>query len=327
MGLSGTDDEGRQYVLTNAVFEITGPENVQLSTASLPTPASPIVAELGNGAYEVELQPGWVLERVDPDAMLSVPLDSAVLTSNNPVDFSIVAFDTTTVTFVFNVDGDEVILGDGTLEIDIDVNVETEQACDPVLQNCPGGQGCYPVEEGEALCADSLGAGFGDACSFVNQCSPGLMCVASTAIPGCDGSEAGCCTAFCDVTAPDPDGACGPGFVCSQFGAPGSDIESTGVCTTAPFVEDCDVLLQDCPDGQGCYATESSILCAPSQGAGGLGSACSFINECAPGLACSNAGTCNSYCETDADCPDVAQTCQPVLDLDGDPTSASLCQL
>ncbi|MEM7158238.1 MAG: hypothetical protein AAF799_35690 [Myxococcota bacterium] len=323
MGLSGTDDEGRQYVLTDAVFDVTGQENVQLSTASLPTPTTPIVAGLGNGAYQIELQPGWVLQRLDPAGTQSIPLTSAMLTSANPVDFSIIAFDTTNVTFVFSVDGEEVVIGEGTLEVDIDI--EVEGSCDPLLQNCPEGEGCYPIEGGATTCASSSGVGPGNPCLFINECAPGLMCVAPTAVPGCEGTEGGCCTSFCDTTDPDPDGSCGPGLVCSAFGEPGSDIESTGVCTLAPFVEECDVLLQNCPAGEACYATENGILCAPTQGAGTEGAACSFINECAPGLACGDNGTCNPYCEQNSDCNVFAQTCQPVLDAQGNPTSASLC--
>lgn len=79
--------------------------------------------------------------------------------------------------------------------------------CDPLVQDCAPGQACYPVVDSFTCAPDASGAGGfdGDACAFINVCDPGLMCIDPAAVEGCLGGSPGCCTPFCDVTAPgDP---------------------------------------------------------------------------------------------------------------------------
>lgn len=75
--------------------------------------------------------------------------------------------------------------------------------CDPLLQDCPPGEGCYPVGEG-LNCAPDASAGaalVGDPCESVNGCAPGSMCVPTDDLTSCDGAV-GCCSPFCDTSAP-----------------------------------------------------------------------------------------------------------------------------
>lgn len=74
--------------------------------------------------------------------------------------------------------------------------------CDPLLQDCPAGEGCYPIEPWTCAPDDSgdLGA-YGDPCDFINRCDPGLVCLNGGAVPPglpCEGTS-GCCTELCDV--------------------------------------------------------------------------------------------------------------------------------
>lgn len=109
--------------------------------------------------------------------------------------------------------------------------------CDPVEQDCPGGQACYPLGEDFACAPDVSGedGAPGDACEFVNVCDPGGFCLVATAISDCDGS--GCCVPTCDVEddasdaecmAFDAATLCVPWFEKGQ--APPGD-EHIGVCT------------------------------------------------------------------------------------------------
>ncbi|MBZ5707790.1 hypothetical protein [Nannocystis pusilla] len=104
--------------------------------------------------------------------------------------------------------------------------------CDPLLQNCPSGQSCnyladsfacWPlVEEPKQLF---------EGCEYVNQCEPGLMCVAVEFVTECDPTDIGCCTPYCDLDNP---GVCpGVGQVCRPFFTPGDappGHEDVGVC-------------------------------------------------------------------------------------------------
>lgn len=82
--------------------------------------------------------------------------------------------------------------------------------CDPVLQDCREGEGCYSLDLLEFECVpDASGPSSGapgDPCAGGNACDPGLFCGAAQVIPGC--TSAACCTAYCDLTADDPASQC-----------------------------------------------------------------------------------------------------------------------
>jgi hypothetical protein len=82
--------------------------------------------------------------------------------------------------------------------------------CDPLLQDCPDGQACYPGDAAFVCVPDASGpdlGAYGDPCAFTNACDPGLLCAGAAAVPGCTDS-AQCCTEFCDLGEADPDGMC-----------------------------------------------------------------------------------------------------------------------
>jgi hypothetical protein len=84
--------------------------------------------------------------------------------------------------------------------------------CDPLLQNCPAGGGCFIGTGDFFVCGDAIEPTIGlDApCDLQWTCAPGSTCVAAELLPACGG--AGCCTAYCDTTLPEP---CGPERVCN----------------------------------------------------------------------------------------------------------------
>lgn len=103
--------------------------------------------------------------------------------------------------------------------------------CDPLTKDCPEGQICIPSQAELFVCdADVSGdlGGFGDPCEFLNVCDPGLLCVASSNVPGC--GAPGCCTPYCDLSAPEcPD----PAQECLSFYDPGAappGLEDVGLC-------------------------------------------------------------------------------------------------
>lgn len=103
--------------------------------------------------------------------------------------------------------------------------------CDPLMPDCPDAQGCYPLNQNFTCAPDATGGaggGYQDECEFLNSCQAGLSCIDGTAVPGCD-AGGGCCTPYCDTTAPDcPDGAeCQPYF---NPGAAPKGVETVGFC-------------------------------------------------------------------------------------------------
>ncbi len=104
-----------------------------------------------------------------------------------------------------------------------------QPSCDPVLQNCPEGQGCY-LGDGDYNCTNdaSGGAGFGQGCDFINACAAGYACLPPAIIGDCT-AGGGCCTPFCDL---DGEDACpGEGQTCMPvFEPPPTGLEHVGVC-------------------------------------------------------------------------------------------------
>lgn len=81
--------------------------------------------------------------------------------------------------------------------------------CDPLLQDCLEGQGCFPTNETFTCIPSSSGSAgiYGDPCEFANRCQPGLYCASAASVPGCTAN--GCCSEFCDLTDPNGVAACG----------------------------------------------------------------------------------------------------------------------
>ncbi len=110
-------------------------------------------------------------------------------------------------------------------------------ACDPILQDCPEGQACYPVQEDWICAPDESGemGVYGDACEFINVCDPGLICLGAASTPNCQGA-AGCCTEVCDLGDPTGDAQCtgaAEGQTCQAWyeeGAAPPGFEDIGAC-------------------------------------------------------------------------------------------------
>ncbi len=98
--------------------------------------------------------------------------------------------------------------------------------CDPVMQNCPAGQGCYPVE-GTFVCAPDESDGGGnpyESCEFINGCTVGTACVPPDNASQCELGASGCCVPFCDTGSPD----CTGGTICEPWYASGEAPDNPG---------------------------------------------------------------------------------------------------
>jgi hypothetical protein len=116
--------------------------------------------------------------------------------------------------------------------------------CDPLLQDCPAGQGCYPDEEAPGgtgfLCMPTIGSSLaGDLCWLLSGCAPGLLCVTPEFVPGCN-ENFGCCTPLCDVEeAPDPCPDVDPALACVSWYVGGQEppdvsYQNVGACVIPP---------------------------------------------------------------------------------------------
>lgn len=104
--------------------------------------------------------------------------------------------------------------------------------CDPILQDCAGDQGCYPVSGGfNCLPHDADNSDEeGDTCEFLNGCAPGLVCIAADAYgAACAGGA--CCSPACDTdlapNCPEVIQECVSWF---EEGAAPPGLEDVGVC-------------------------------------------------------------------------------------------------
>ena len=104
--------------------------------------------------------------------------------------------------------------------------------CDPLAQDCADGDACLPYPRDVFICildaSGEMGA-YGDPCDYSNACDPGLVCLNPEYVPGCQAG--GCCTPFCDTSAPN---TCpGDGQECIPWyeeGEAPEGYEHVGVC-------------------------------------------------------------------------------------------------
>lgn len=102
--------------------------------------------------------------------------------------------------------------------------------CDPIAQDCPEGQACYPIGDDFECAPDVSGreGAPGDTCEFINVCDPGSACLPDV-VPGC--GAASCCSPFCVVGRGD--GPCLDGQECVSWWDPGfapPGEEHIGIC-------------------------------------------------------------------------------------------------
>jgi hypothetical protein len=108
-------------------------------------------------------------------------------------------------------------------------------SCDPIVQDCPEGQGCYNSAGDQFVCFKESAmpgeGGIGAECQYINQCQKGGFCAATDSVVNCSPTSLGCCTPFCPVSGGNA--PCQQGEDCVPFFEPGSAppaYEDVGVC-------------------------------------------------------------------------------------------------
>lgn len=107
------------------------------------------------------------------------------------------------------------------------------EVCDPLGQDCDAGDTCV-FDGGMFICVEDLSGelgAHGDPCDYTNACDPGLSCITPEMAPNCN--EAGCCSTFCDLSAPNTCPGVNEGEYCVPWflgGEPPSGYENVGVC-------------------------------------------------------------------------------------------------
>ncbi len=104
--------------------------------------------------------------------------------------------------------------------------------CDPLLQDCATDYGCYPWGSGFICGPDATqGQGVDDvACSFLNDCALGYICVPAAEVADC--TDASCCTPYCSVA--EPNSCAGSGEECVPLFERGEgppQFDDHGVCS------------------------------------------------------------------------------------------------
>ena len=154
---------------------------------------------------------------------------------------------------------------------------------------------CFPVAPDPVAVGSACTTEFGQS-SGLDDCDVGALCWGATCIGYCGGTPA----------AP----SCAAGHACV--------VTNGGVLPLC--LRECAPLVQDCVDGQACYHVNDAFVCATVSANGGPGDACSFTNDCGPGLSCED-GDELSACESESCC---AEFCDPGQDTCDAPTSCEL---
>jgi len=109
--LTGTGPTGAQYRLTNATFDISGPQSSTVTS----DPAQPVLnVDVDVGAYTVTLVGGWVVQRFTGGVWQD---QAAVLTSNPIVALTVAQGAVSQATYNFGVGNDAIAIGKGRISI------------------------------------------------------------------------------------------------------------------------------------------------------------------------------------------------------------------
>lgn len=104
--------------------------------------------------------------------------------------------------------------------------------CDPLVQDCGEGDGCYWHGSDFVCLGTSADVPIGEPCNgFFNECAKGNAC--TDLVLGCASSM--CCTNLCDMNLGDEQCAALPGTTCKPFHAQGlalPDFEHVGACSS-----------------------------------------------------------------------------------------------
>jgi hypothetical protein len=281
------------YRLRTAVFDV---ERSGVIVVSLDSEASPdaqaLSAELDPGQYEIRLNDGWSLERLDPQGVASEV--RGALISPNPVGFGVRNGRVTSVAFTFTTSAGLVTFGEGAVSVRLGVTEPSALAgCDVVNQaGCAEGQHCLLGDaDGKSFCATPGQLPLGAPCGS-EQCVFGAQCLAlDIAAP-----ELTTCTALCNPLAPR--------FGCDCRGLGAAD--DIGICGPPPPGA-CDLLDgASCPEGLACQYPGGSFGACGAPGSATEGESC-FGEECQAGLDCFGddaelgfTGTCYRFCDVQA---------------------------
>jgi hypothetical protein len=172
------------YRLRDGVFEVTGTGSAILNSEEDVNAAS-LERTLAVGGYEIELLPGWRIERESASGF--EPLN-AQLTSANPLPFTIESGQRTSVRYDFFTDGIPIGLDDGTLDVSIGITDTSQPPAnpavfDPAACDFVSTTGCEQLTC-DSACAGDLSGFCLDRCQVILECVLQSNC-ASQADPLC----------------------------------------------------------------------------------------------------------------------------------------------
>jgi hypothetical protein len=278
--------EGGDYRLDNAVFTIrstSGAHVATLDSGSDPD-AETLTAALFQGPYTVRLESGWELIRIEEDGAESAV--SAALVSRNPQSFEIDASVTTSVSFVFTTGQGTISLGDGSVDVSVEVSPNEDLGqCNLLSPSyyCSSGQTCLLADSsGRTFCASPGPLPVGSPCTS-DQCVAGAQCLKVDS----DNPDQGTCVKFCRVSTVTF------GVNCLSLGLPDSNIGFEG----PPPEGTCDLAAQTgCAEGEACQFSGGSFATCGVPGTTPPGGACSG-ETCGAGYQCYS-GACRKICDT-----------------------------
>lgn len=178
---------GTTYRLRDAVFGVSGPETLELSSDGSPgdiddgettsagcsgaggsaSCGDALTASLLVGDYQILLREGWRLQRDSGSGFEDV---AARLASANPVGFAISGGETTRVVFAFEADGRVIPFDRGALEVVLEVEeVGAIPVFDPAACDFDDLQGCEALAC-ESVCPTNDGGSCSVRCSAVIEC-------------------------------------------------------------------------------------------------------------------------------------------------------------
>ena len=158
------------------------------------------------------------------------------------------------------------------------------QPCNPIIQsNCAEGENCIFTSD-QGLGTECIPGGtkaYGEACSGTPDCQYGLC----LQLQDTDGSY---CYQYCKISA-----HCGGDATCIQLSE--TDYSVCEITDIQEEAQSCQLLLQNCDPGQGCYPDDDGPICKTA-GDSPEGETCNSDSDCVPGHTCVN-HTCYKYCD------------------------------
>lgn len=210
-----TTVNGSTYRLSGATIELRGPVYpyyVYLSGSDDPSETA-LSTTLATGTYEASLFSSWTLQKLATDGTFQ-PV-RATLRSSPYAVVAVFNGTTSTLSYEFETDGVIVTVGQGDLDVVIDVD-EIAAACTPLGSSCGEGLWCPPPDlTGAPLACHAAGSvAIGGDCHDTSSCVANAACF--------DLGSGSVCAALCgalDIGLP-----CASGGVCQAAGG------SYGIC-------------------------------------------------------------------------------------------------